>query len=48
MRTNKGARSAGTDGIAPRSVGPVEAVGLLARLRQELKERVFRRIRCGR
>ena len=42
VRTNKGARSAGADGIAPRSLGPAEAAGLLERLREELKERVFR------
>jgi RNA-directed DNA polymerase len=48
VRTNKGARSAGTDGIAPRSVGPVEAVGLLERLREDLRSGCFGRIRCGR
>ncbi|MCA2286823.1 group II intron reverse transcriptase/maturase, partial [Mycobacterium avium] len=42
VRTNKGARSAGADGTAPRSVGAAEAVGLLQRLREELKERIFR------
>lgn len=42
VRTNKGARSAAADGIAPRSLGPAEAAGLLERLREELKERVFR------
>ena len=42
VRKNKGARSAGADGIAPRSLGPAEAAGLLERLREELKERVFR------
>jgi RNA-directed DNA polymerase len=42
VRTNKGARSAGADGTAPPSVGAAEAVGLLQRLREELKERIFR------
>ena len=48
VRTNKGARSAGADGIAPRSLGPAEAAGLLERLREELKERYSGRTRCAR
>jgi RNA-directed DNA polymerase len=42
VRTNKGARSAGTDGIAPRSLTAVDAAELLRGLREELKERRFR------
>ncbi len=36
VRSNKGARTAGVDGITPRSIGP-RAEGLLIRLRAELK-----------
>ncbi|MBB6172875.1 RNA-directed DNA polymerase [Nocardiopsis mwathae] len=42
VRTNKGARSAGADGIAARSLGPSQAAGMLQNLRQEVKERTFR------
>ena len=42
VRTNRGARSAGVDGLAPRALGPVEAARLLTELRQEVKERRFR------
>ncbi|WP_433709398.1 group II intron reverse transcriptase/maturase [Nocardia sp. CA-084685] len=42
VRTNKGARSAGADGIVARFLGPDEAAGLLRELRDGLKERVFR------
>jgi hypothetical protein len=40
VRVNKGARSAGVDGIAPRSVGPAAGV-MLAALRDDLKARRF-------
>lgn len=42
VRTNRGARSAGPDGMPPRFLGPVEAVRMLTDLREELKERRFR------
>lgn len=42
VRTNKRARSAGTDGIAARSLSSADAAELLRRLREELKGRVFR------
>jgi len=42
VRTNRGARSAGVDGLAPRALGPVEAARLLTDLRQKVKERRFR------
>lgn len=38
---NKGGRSAGIDGVAPRSI-PKESTELLSRLRIELRERAFR------
>ncbi|MGK8509634.1 reverse transcriptase domain-containing protein [Nocardia asiatica] len=38
---NKGGRSAGIDGVAPRSI-PKESTVLLSRLRVELRERTFR------
>ncbi|MFE3585204.1 hypothetical protein [Streptomyces vinaceus] len=34
VRTNKGARSAGVNGEAPRSLGPVEAMRMLVGLRE--------------
>lgn len=40
VRGNKGARTAGVDGVTPRSIGP-RAAALLARLRAELKARLF-------
>jgi RNA-directed DNA polymerase len=40
VRSNRGARSAGIDGVAPRQVGPRSA-GMLAELRGELKARRF-------
>jgi RNA-directed DNA polymerase len=40
VRGNKGGRTAGVDGIAPRSVPP-RALGMLARLRGDLKARRF-------
>ncbi|HUP24829.1 MAG TPA: group II intron reverse transcriptase/maturase [Thermoanaerobaculia bacterium] len=40
VRGNKGARTAGVDGVAPRSIGS-NAAKLLARLREELKARRF-------
>lgn len=40
VRGNKGARTAGVDGVTPRSIGP-RAAALLARLRAELKARRF-------
>ncbi|MGW1616117.1 group II intron reverse transcriptase/maturase [Streptomyces sp. NPDC002285] len=42
VRTNRGARSAGVDGETPRSLGPVEALRMLAGLREEIKQRTFR------
>jgi len=36
VRSNKGARTAGVDGVAPRAIG-LGAMGLLAKLRDELK-----------
>ena len=38
VRGNKGARTAGVDGVTPRSLG-VSAVGMLRRLRAKLKAR---------
>lgn len=40
VRANKGARTAGVDGVTPRSIGP-RAAELLAKLRAELKARRF-------
>ena len=40
VRGNKGARTAGVDGVTPRSIGP-RAAELLAKLRAELKARRF-------
>src|SRR6266700_2868877 len=40
VRGNKGARTAGVDGVRPRSIGPA-AGELLARLREDLKARRF-------
>lgn len=40
VRGNKGARTAGVDGVTPRSIGP-RAAELLAKLRVELKARRF-------
>jgi RNA-directed DNA polymerase len=40
VRGNKGARTAGVDGVTPRSIGP-HAAELLAKLRAELKARRF-------
>lgn len=40
VRSNRGARTAGVDGIAPRSIGS-SAEGLLARLRDDLKANRF-------
>jgi RNA-directed DNA polymerase len=40
VRANKGARTAGVDGVTPRSIGP-RAAELLAQLRAELKARRF-------
>lgn len=42
VRTNKGARSAGPDGVPPRSYGPVEAERMLIELREEIKQCQFR------
>jgi RNA-directed DNA polymerase len=42
VRTNKGARSAGPDGVPPRFLGPVEADRMLTDLREEIKQRRFR------
>ena len=49
VRTNKGARSAGTDGIAPRSLGPVGG-GRTASAAPSRSSRsgCSGRIRCGR
>lgn len=41
VRSNKGARTAGVDGITPRSIGD-SAIGFLATLRDDLKARRFR------
>jgi RNA-directed DNA polymerase len=40
VRSNKGARSAGIDGVAPRTIG-VKAGRFLAKLREEVKARRF-------
>jgi RNA-directed DNA polymerase len=42
VRTNKGARSAGPDGVAPRDYGPVETDRMLTELCEQLKQRRFR------
>jgi RNA-directed DNA polymerase len=47
VRTNKGGRSAGVDGIAPRSL-PAGGGAFLDGLRDDLKARRFARPRCGR
>lgn len=41
VRRNKGARTAGVDGVTPRSIG-TEAARFLSRLREDLKARRFR------
>jgi RNA-directed DNA polymerase len=47
VRGNKGARTAGVDGVVPRSV-VFGAAALLGRLREELKAGRFVRSGCGR
>ena len=47
VRGNKGARAAGVDGVAPRSI-VVGVEGLLGRLRDDLKAGRFVPQRCGR
>ncbi|MFD5922923.1 reverse transcriptase domain-containing protein [Kitasatospora sp. NPDC058201] len=42
VRTNRGARSAGSDWAVPRSLGPDEACRMLTGLREQVKERRFR------
>ena len=41
VRRNKGARSAGIDGVAPRTLDPGQAAAMLGGLREELKQRGF-------
>ena len=47
VRGNKGARTAGVDGVKPRSI-VFGAAELLAELREDLKARRFVPYRCGR